>query len=208
MCLADADVCVTKARRYTLTHNDVTGALLLTIGTEYNAAQTSGWCVVLSCCCPLPDVCARYTRLLRDEVLAEWCDGSLHVHCHVRGVDDFWLAPAPLRHWIFSREMSLVLDTLRFGDGDFLRAHAHLSAAQVLVHFHSVESGHAVRNSEPWGALDAPVRGGFASSAAAAVAALASPQERSTRVVARPQPVFARDPSRRLSAPAGVRTLR
>lgn len=30
-------------RRYTLTHNDLTGSLLLSVGHEWNAAQTSGW---------------------------------------------------------------------------------------------------------------------------------------------------------------------
>ncbi len=43
-------------RRYTLTHNDVTGALALSIGSEYNSAQLEGW----------------YVRMIRDEVLAEW----------------------------------------------------------------------------------------------------------------------------------------
>lgn len=105
-------------RRYTLTHNDVTGALRLSVGSEYNAAQVSGW----------------YTRLLRDEVLAELRDGALHVHCHVAGRGDWWLAPSPLRSFIFRREMPLVLDTLRFADREFLRQHA--TGAPVLVHLH------------------------------------------------------------------------
>ena len=46
----------TCKRRYTLTHNDLTGSLNLSIGDEYNHQQLSGW----------------YTRILRDEVLAEW----------------------------------------------------------------------------------------------------------------------------------------
>ncbi len=47
-------------RRYTLTHSDSTGELLLSIGLEFNRPQISGW----------------YTRLMRDEVLAEWIDSS------------------------------------------------------------------------------------------------------------------------------------
>ena len=43
-------------RRYTLTHSDSTGNLFLTIGRDYDRQQISGW----------------YTRLMRDEVLAEW----------------------------------------------------------------------------------------------------------------------------------------
>jgi hypothetical protein len=34
-------------RRYTLTHNDLTGALLLSVGSEFNAEQVGGWCVRL-----------------------------------------------------------------------------------------------------------------------------------------------------------------
>ena len=42
-------------RRYTLTHSDRTGELFLYVGIDYNKHQISGW----------------YTRLMRDEVLAE-----------------------------------------------------------------------------------------------------------------------------------------
>jgi hypothetical protein len=73
---------------------------------------------------------ARYTRFLRDEVLAEWAAGSLHVHCHVRGDAEWWLAPRQLRGFIFRREMPLVLDTVRFADRDFLSQHAGARAAQ------------------------------------------------------------------------------
>eukprot|EP00899_Mesostigma_viride_P005441 jgi/Mesvir1/14899/Mv26262-RA.2 len=43
-------------RTYTLTHNDLTGDLLLSMGPHYNKKQIAGW----------------YTQLLRDEVVAEW----------------------------------------------------------------------------------------------------------------------------------------
>jgi hypothetical protein len=46
----------TATRTYTLTHNDLTGALLLSIGPGVNADQVRG----------------LYTRLVRDEVVAEW----------------------------------------------------------------------------------------------------------------------------------------
>lgn len=95
-------------------------------------------------------MCRRYTRFLRDEVLAEWADGSLHVHCHVRGSADWWLAPRQLRDFIFRREMPLVLDTVRFADRDFLSQHAQLSDAPVLVHFHDRDA-HVV---ECWGTLN------------------------------------------------------
>ena len=85
-----------KRRRYTLTHNDITGSLSLTIGSDYNRQQISGF----------------YTRLLRDEVIAEWKGDArsgfaLHVYCHVSG-EERWLAPPLLRNYIFRREMPLV----------------------------------------------------------------------------------------------------
>ena len=58
----------------------------------------------------------RYTRFLRDEVFGEWTGGELHVHCHVRGDSEWWLAPVAVRLFIFRREMGLVLDAFRFAD--------------------------------------------------------------------------------------------
>jgi hypothetical protein len=60
-------------RAYTLTHSDSTGDLFLSIGKQFNLPQISGF----------------YTRLMRDEVLAEWeADEQmiLHVHCHVNSL--------------------------------------------------------------------------------------------------------------------------
>jgi hypothetical protein len=42
-------------RRYTLTHNDLTGQLALSIGGCYNAAQVSGWYTRLIRCALQPD---------------------------------------------------------------------------------------------------------------------------------------------------------
>jgi hypothetical protein len=47
-------------RRYTLTHSDSTGDLFLTVAPEVDRKQIAGW----------------YTRLMRDEVLAEWQEGE------------------------------------------------------------------------------------------------------------------------------------
>jgi hypothetical protein len=85
-----------RSRRYTLTHNDITGNLRLSIGPDFNEEQISGF----------------YTRLLRDEVVAEWVQigasgYALHVYCHVSG-EEKWLAPPLLRNYIFRREMPLV----------------------------------------------------------------------------------------------------
>jgi len=87
-----------RCRRYTLTHNDITGALQLSVGSDYNQQQVQGF----------------YTRILRDEITAEWlfCRGGsapaeLHIYCHVSG-EERWLAPPQLRNFIFRREMTLV----------------------------------------------------------------------------------------------------
>ena len=116
-------------RKYTLTHNDFTGSLKLSIGVEYNKDQLSGW----------------YTRILRDEILAEWSmrkakygeiEPVLHVYCHVSG-EEKWPAPPGLRSFIFQREMKLVLDTIVYADRGLLAANPALANASVYVHLAS-----------------------------------------------------------------------
>jgi hypothetical protein len=123
-------------RRYTLTHSDRTGDLYLTIGGDYDRKQISGW----------------YTRLLRDEVLAEWrvqkSGAALHVHCHVSG--GIVLGSARWRYDIFRRELPLVLEALRFGDRALYPAHPDLDQAAICVHFHAVQRKYDRR--ERWGA--------------------------------------------------------
>jgi hypothetical protein len=113
----------TLPRAYTLTHSDLTGDLFLTIGSEHVRKQISG----------------LYTRLMRDEVLADWRrdeEGlALHVHCHVSG--GLTLGSAKMRLAIFRHEMPLVLESLRYGDRRFFDAHPRLDQASVLVHFHA-----------------------------------------------------------------------
>jgi hypothetical protein len=127
----------TRPRRYTLTHSDRTGDLLLSIGSDYNDKQISGW----------------YTRLMRDEVLAEWLDDqdqmALHVYCHVSGGPIF--GRARWRESIFRREMPLVLEAIRHGDQAFFAAHPELETAPILVHFQS--SSHNRSKTEEWGKL-------------------------------------------------------
>lgn len=113
----------TVPRAYTLTHSDLTGDLFLTIATTVDKNQISG----------------LYTRLMRDEVLAEWRTdqgtGELHVHCHVSG--GLALGPPAMRLAIFKREIDLVLEALRYGDRDFFSAHPSLDQAPIVVHFHA-----------------------------------------------------------------------
>jgi hypothetical protein len=74
-------------RLYTLTHSDRTGELFLTIGGQYDKQQIS----------------KLYTRLMRDEVLAELADDGdrlvFKVYCHVSG--GFIIGTAKWRYNIF-----------------------------------------------------------------------------------------------------------
>lgn len=122
-------------RRYTLTHSDRTGDLFLTIGTDYDYEQISGW----------------YTRLMRDEVLAEWQDDeegpALHVYCHVSG--GFVLGPSAIRFAIFQRELPLALEAIRYGDRELFESASHLDGAPVLIHFQAREKRYNL--VERWG---------------------------------------------------------
>jgi hypothetical protein len=108
-------------RRYTLTHSDTPGNLFLTIGPDHDYRQISG----------------LYTRLMRDEVLAEWKDYknglSFHVYCHVSG--GFVFGRAAWRESIFRSEMPLVLEAIRYGDQKLFAQDARLDHAPILVHF-------------------------------------------------------------------------
>jgi hypothetical protein len=113
-------------RRYTLTHSDLTGELYLSIGPDYDRRQIAGW----------------YTRLMRDEVLAEWREEedcpALHVHCHVSG--GLIVGSAAWRDVIFQRELPLVLEALRYGDRGLFETQPALERAPVYVHFHATQA--------------------------------------------------------------------
>jgi len=124
-------------RCYTLTHSDATGDLFLTIGPQYDREQISGW----------------YTRLMRDEVLAEWGDEEdgpvLHVHCHVSG--GLVLGSAGWRYAIFLRELPLVLESFYCGDRRLFEMYPMLGTATILVYFHAAQSRYD--RVESWGVL-------------------------------------------------------
>jgi hypothetical protein len=121
-------------RRYTLTHSDRTGDLFITIGSEYNIKQISG----------------LYTRLMRDEVLAEFIeDGNglaFNVYCHVSGGCIF--GTAGFRYRIFKKELSLALEALRYGDRAVFKTHPHLDELPVIVSFQSTVKRYNTR--ETW----------------------------------------------------------
>ncbi len=125
-------------RKYTLTHSDSTGDLFLTIGSDYNRFQISGW----------------YTRLMRDEVLAEWIvdgDGhALHVHCHVSGGLVF--GPAGWRNSIFKQHLPMVIESFYYGDRYFIESDPALGESKVFVHFHSSKDKY--NRIEEWGLLN------------------------------------------------------
>ena len=134
-------------RRYTLTHSDASGDLFLTIGLNYDRGQVSG----------------IYTRLMRDEVLAEWVEDesgpTLYVHCHVSGGLIF--GTAGWRYSIFQYHLPLVLQAFRYGDRPLFEAHPELDQAPVRVYFHSNLSRY--NRVEDWGkpanyAIDALTR--------------------------------------------------
>jgi len=122
-------------RRYTLTHSDSTGDLFLTVAPEVNQKQVSGW----------------YTRLMRDEVVAEWQESedgpALHVFCHVSG--GFVIGSAGMRYSVFQRELLLVLEAFRFGDRRLFEARPELDKAPIWIHFHSTDRRY--RKIERWG---------------------------------------------------------
>lgn len=112
-------------RTYTLTHSDVTARLTLAVSHTIHAAQLQGW----------------YNRLQRDEVVAEWKKVrgamSLHVHCHISGGHFLLDLIAPLRYYIFRKELPVVLKAFVHGDGSLFSSHPELEEATVWVYFHS-----------------------------------------------------------------------
>jgi hypothetical protein len=124
-------------RRYTLTHSDITGKLFLSIGKNYNTKQFSNF----------------YTRLMRDEVLAELSrEGDnliFRAYCHVSG--GFVFGTAGLRYNIFCRELPLALEAIRYGDGTLFKQNPELDKTPVLIHFQSTNS--RFNKVENWGTM-------------------------------------------------------
>jgi hypothetical protein len=125
----------TNPRRYTLTHSDKTGDLFLSIGTEYDQEAISGW----------------YTRLMRDEVLAEFLiedkGPELHVYCHVSG--GLVVGSASWRYQIFKHHLPDVLQAMRYGDAGFFQANPQFDFSPITIHFHSTRRKY--NRIEDWG---------------------------------------------------------
>ncbi len=126
---------LTVPRRYTLTHSDMTGDLFLSIGSEYDFKQIS----------------RLYTRLMRDEVLAELSRESdrlvFTAYCHVSG--GLVLGTARFRYKIFQSELPLVLEAIRYGDRVLFENNPELDNTPVLIHFKS--NDRRFSSVENWG---------------------------------------------------------
>jgi hypothetical protein len=123
-------------RRYTLTHSDITGKLFLTINNAYDTKQIAG----------------LYTKLMRDQVLAEFTKEEgfvLNVYCHVSG--GFVLGTAKLRYAIFHHELPLVLEAIRFGDRNLFEKIPNLDRTPVFIHFQSTDN--RFNKVENWGTM-------------------------------------------------------
>jgi hypothetical protein len=124
-------------RLYTLTHSDRTGELFLTIGGQYDKQQIS----------------KLYTRLMRDEVLAELADDGdrlvFKVYCHVSG--GFIIGTAKWRYNIFHSELPLVLEAIRYGDRTLFEQNPQLDNTPVFIRFQSTDS--RFNRVENWGVM-------------------------------------------------------
>jgi hypothetical protein len=125
-------------RRYTLTHSDRTGDLFLTVGEDYDQEAIRDF----------------YTRLMRDEVLAEWIDGDsgleLHLYCHISG--GFVFGTAGFRYQIFHRELPLVLEAIYYGEQSLFATQPSLKSAPIFVHFQAKQKRY--NHVESWGKLE------------------------------------------------------
>jgi hypothetical protein len=122
-------------RRYTVTHSDATGDLFLAVSRDYDQESIRGF----------------YTRMMRDEVLAEWLEGEsgpeLHLYCHVSG--GFVFGTAGFRYNIFRRELPLVLEAICYGERVLFTAQPSLKSAPIFVHFHAKQKRY--NQIEAWG---------------------------------------------------------
>jgi len=124
-------------RRYTLTHSDRTGELFLSIGDQFDVKQISG----------------LYTRLMRDEVLAELSDEGdnliLKVYCHVSG--GLIIGTARWRYNIFRSELPLVLEAIVYGDRILFEKYTDLDQTPIYIDFKSTDWRY--NKVENWGVI-------------------------------------------------------
>jgi hypothetical protein len=124
-------------RRYTLTHSDMSGDLFLTIDNEYDKKQISGF----------------YTRIMRDEVLAELIDNGdqmeFRVYCYISGGCVF--GTAALRDRIFHAELPLAIEAIRYGDRSLFEKNSKFDQFPINVYFSSRDKKY--NRVESWGVM-------------------------------------------------------
>lgn len=106
-------------RKYTLTHSDTTGELFLTIDAEYDYDKITD---------------------MRDEVLAEWSVVDKEYALKVNVMLDKEKNPVmtAVRNSIFTKELPLALQALRYGDKGFFKENSSLDKAPIYIRFNSV----------------------------------------------------------------------
>lgn len=128
-------------RTYILSHCDLTANLTLAVSNVIKLEQLRGW-------------------YMKDDVVAEWKkvknEMCLHVHCFVSGPTFLDLA-AEFRYHIFSKEMTLVLKAIQYGDSVLFQEHPELLDSIVRVYFHS--SSKKYNRMECWGPLKDAMEG-------------------------------------------------
>jgi hypothetical protein len=84
-------------------------------------------------------ISSLYTRLMRDEVFAEFIDNEgspeFTVYCNVIG--GFIIGTALWRYNIFRSELPLALEAIRYGDRIIFEQHREFDRITLNVHFHS-----------------------------------------------------------------------
>lgn len=106
-------------RKYTLTHSDESGELFLTIAATYDYGKITD---------------------MRDEVLAEWTRVNNEYALMVNVMVDKEKNPvmSAVRNSIFTKELPLALQALRYGDREFFSRNSYLDKAPIYVKFNSV----------------------------------------------------------------------
>lgn len=119
--LPPATVCSpVEGRKYTVTHDDNTGEIFVTVGHEYDYGKINK---------------------LRDEVLAEWIPHVgqyvLYGRVYVSG-GEYDESQTRLRYMIFKREMDKALHAIVKGDETFFRYFPWFLESPIYIHFESI----------------------------------------------------------------------
>lgn len=114
--------CPIQARKYTLTHSDITAELFLDIGYVFNY-DAINWS-------------------MRDEVLAEWRKDS-HGNFQLIGkaqvdIDKHEKSVSAFRFNIFQKEMSTAIKGIVLGDVPFYNNYPTLLDAPIIIQYESI----------------------------------------------------------------------